>query len=74
MENLDIYERNTNLTEEKFKRTLKLWLKSTPKPVDELLDKFHKGLQGIDLNTAAEEFNKNVEEYKIKYTALKQLR
>ena len=73
MENLDIYEKNTELAEEKFKRTLKLWLKNNPKPVDELLDMFYEGLQGIELFRAAEEFKENAAEFKMKYTALKQL-
>ena len=64
IENLDIYEKNTDLTEEKFRRTLKLWLQSNPKPVDELLDMFYEALQGIELFTAAEEFKTNAEKFK----------
>ena len=73
IKNLDIYEKNTDLTEEKFKRTVKLWLRSNAKPVDELLDMFHEGLKGIELFRAAEEFKENAEEFKMKHKALKQL-
>ena len=51
--NLDTYEKNHNPTEEKFKRMLQLWLRENAKPIDELSDDFHKGLQGIKLNAAA---------------------
>ena len=62
--NLDNYEKNPDLTEERFKQMLQLWLSVNPKPVDELCEIFYKGLQGIDLIAAAREFKDNYEKFK----------
>ena len=69
--NLNIYEKNTKLAEEKFRRTLQLWLNSNPKPVNELLGMFYEALKGIGLFTSAEEFSIKAEGLKMKYGALK---
>ena len=61
---LDNYEKNPDLTEEKFKRMLHLWLSVNPKSVDELCEIFCKGLQGINLNSAAKQFKENYEKFK----------
>ena len=74
VKNLDIFEQNTDLTEERFKRTLKLWLQRNQKPLDELLDIFRKGLEGIELFAAAKEFKENAEDFKKNHGALKELR
>ena len=60
----NIYENYTNLTEEKFRHMLKLWLNVNPKPVDELCETFCQGLQGIELNAAAKQFKDNYEKFK----------
>ena len=43
---------------------LQSWLSVNVKPIDELSDDFHKGLQGINLNAAAKEFKENYEKFK----------
>ena len=72
MSNFDIYAQNSALTEEKFKRMLQLWLRVNAKPVDELCEIFRKGLQGIELNAAAKQFEENYEKFK-ENEALKKL-
>ena len=71
--NLDNFAGNPELTEEKFKRMLKVWLNKNAKPVDELCAIFHEGLKEIELFRAAEEFKENYEEFKTKHEALKKL-
>ena len=72
MSNLDTYEKNHDLTEEKFKRMLQSWLKANPKPIDQLCDDFYEGLQGIKLKAAAKQFKENYEKFKTE-KALKKL-
>lgn len=54
--NLNNYEKNPNLTEEKFKRMLELWLDANPEPIAKLCDDFHRALQDLNLNLAAKQF------------------
>lgn len=58
-----------DLTEEKFRRMLELWLKrNKAKTLDKILDTFHEALHEIDLIADAEEFKKKADEFKKNYS------
>ena len=65
IKNVDIYAQKVNLTDDKFKRMLKEWLKTNEaKTLDEIFKTFHEALHEIDLIADAENFLKKAEKYK----------
>ena len=63
--NVDNYAQTIDLTDEKFRRMLKMWLvNNKAKTLDEIFDKFHEALLEIDLNADAEDFLKKAKKFK----------
>ena len=64
--NVDNYAQAIDLTDEKFRRMLKMWLQNNKaKTLDEIFDMLHGALLEIDLlNADAEIFLKKAEEFK----------
>ena len=66
--NVDNYAQTIDLTDEKFRRMLKMWLQNNKaKTLDEIFDMLHGALLEIDLNADAEIFLKKAEKFKSNY-------